>query len=296
MSLPDFLIVGAAKCGTTSLFDQLSRHPDVFTSIVKEPGFFISQNHLSSIRNWKDYQSLFKGKKDKIAGEASVSYLYDSKSPELIIEKLGNEVKIVIIMRNPIEMAFSLWKHRRRELNEDLDFFDAIQAWEKRSMDTDFTEKNIAYEWNYIGRAQFYEQVKRYLDRFKNVRIFFFEEYMADPIRSFRELCEFLGINKELDVELELKNKAFYPKYGFLQKLLIKRMPTKELLKKILPIEFLMKIKLTLEKANRNEVNQLRLSQEERKKLIPYFHEDVEKLSRLLNKDLKRIWTDFDLS
>jgi hypothetical protein len=295
MGLPNFLIVGAAKCGTTSLFDQINKHKEVFTPKIKEPGFLIPQNQHSSIDSLSEYQKLFNGsEKYKRAGEASVTYLYDSASPGLIKDLLGEDVKIIIILRNQIEMAYSLWKHRQREQKEELDFFQAIEKWSDRSRDEAFLKSSIAYDWNYIGRAQFYPQVKRYLDNFKYVKIVFFEDYVKSNALVFQEICQFLGIDDSVQIEPEMSNKAFKPKSKGLQKLLSHRLPVKDILKRILPHGLLAQLKSKIEELNKMETEKENLSQESRKFLIPYFQKDVQALSTLLKRDLKSIWKDFE--
>ncbi len=293
-NLPNFLIVGAAKSGTTSLFDQLCRHPDVFKPYIKEPGYFIPLNQYSSINSWDDYKNIFKGaEKFKAKGEASVTYLYDENSPELIKEKLGDEVRILIILRNPIDMSYSLWQHRKRDLKEDLDFFEALKLRDSNNPNSIYV-KSIEYDWDYLNRAKYYKQVKRYIDHFKNVKILIFEEYVKNINTQFKEVCEFLDINPNINVELESKNKAYQPRFPFVQKILTYPLFFKEILKKILPHNFLIGLKSKVENLNKVETENLKLDAKDRIRLAPMFYEDVENLSNLVGKDFKAYWSDFN--
>ncbi len=294
INLPNFLIVGAAKSGTTSLFDQLCRHPEVFEPYIKEPGFFIPLNQYSSISNWKDYQKIFKGAEDsKAIGEASVTYLFDPKSPELIKDKLGEDVKILIILRNPIDMSHSLWLHRKRDMKEDLSFFDALEKRDTYKNDRETNSNTIEYDWDYLNRAKFYEQVKRYTDHFKNVKVLIFENYVKNVDEEFPRICEYLGINSNVKIDLQAKNTAYKPKFSLIQKLLTYQLSFKDTLKKFLPHSWLVKLKSSVESLNQEEINKEALSPEERLKLVPLFAEDVKSLSVLLNIDLGEYWKDF---
>ena len=184
--LPNFLIVGAQKSGTTSLHIYLKEHPEVFMpEKLKEPKFFVSpifkkitsnqplytkvMNH--SIFKWKDYLKLFeKIQKEKAIGESTTAYLYYYKvAIELIKEYLG-DIKIIISLRNPIDRAFSAYLHLRRENFENISFEEALKK--------ENTRKGLnwipLYYFTSIGF--YYHQVKAYLDNFDRVKIVLFDD------------------------------------------------------------------------------------------------------------------------
>ena len=118
--MPNFLIVGAAKSGTTSLYRYLSQHPDIFMPKWKELSFFINAPHgpLHQVKKPVYYQRVFSKVQNQSAiGEASTSYLYDTSAPELILSQLGS-IKIIIILRNPVDMSYSLYNHQVRREGE----------------------------------------------------------------------------------------------------------------------------------------------------------------------------------
>lgn len=122
MKLPTFLIVGAAKCGTTSLYEYLRQHPEVFMPRRKEPNFFAGPSHGNRTTE-AEYRALFADATSaKAVGEASVAYLYDPGSPRRIFEYLGPETRIVIMLRNPVDMVHALWGHMVRAGGEKLSF------------------------------------------------------------------------------------------------------------------------------------------------------------------------------
>ena len=112
-NLPNFFIVGAAKSGTTSLAEYLKQHPEIFMSEFKEPHYFLPEGAMASnyYGTWDNYMSLFKDvRNEKAIGEASTGYLYYPESARMIINRIP-DAKIIISLRNPVEMAFSLYQH-----------------------------------------------------------------------------------------------------------------------------------------------------------------------------------------
>lgn len=293
MEHPKFIIIGAAKCGTTSLFDQLSRHPEVFTPTVKEPGFFSEKNYLLSIRTEAEYLDLFKGAdKFKSSGEATVLYMAEPHAPELIRKHLGNDVRIIAILRNPIDMAYSLWKHRRREVKEEMTFFEAIEKWPQRKIDTEFNQKNVAIDWDYIGRSHFFKQLKRY-EGFRHFKVLIFEDYVRNYKEQFVDVCRFLGISEDYMIAFESANTSFSPRSKSLQKMLTHQSKFKEALKKIIPVKQLMPLKTYVESLNKSDDDTPPLSSADRKRIMELLREDVSSLEKFLDRDLGQYWKDF---
>jgi hypothetical protein len=216
---PSFFIVGAARSGTTSLYCWLKQHPDVFLPEEKEPSYFC---HTYGIRDWAKYLSLFEAGKNKTAiGEASTSYLTSPESAEWIRKELSN-VRIIILLRNPLERAFSLYNWMVMHGYEWLPTFEiAIQEEDNRFSDLCFRKENPQYFWNYMYyRSGLYcTQVKRYLDVFGRdaVRIFFFEDLRARPHQVYEEVCELLAISTEFVPSFAPQNPSHAPRYINLQ-------------------------------------------------------------------------------
>jgi hypothetical protein len=158
-NLPNFLIVGAAKSGTSALHNYLNQHPDVFMPSynteginIKEPQFFVKQMVMNRIHSgvwdWESYKDLFKQAQNYQAiGEASVFYLYYfEEAIKNIKQYLTNEVKIIIILRNPINRAFSAHQHVSRSIKENLSFEDAISLEEKRLMNNETLTPMVMYK------------------------------------------------------------------------------------------------------------------------------------------------------
>src|SRR3712207_6354190 len=131
MTMPNFLIIGAMKSGTTALYYYLEQHPEIYMSPVKEPNFFSSQeqeNAADAVTDIGTYQHLFRGVSgEKAIGEASHSYLYEPGAAAEIRRYLP-EAKLIAILRNPIDRAYSHFLHMVRSGTEPLDdFAQALQ-------------------------------------------------------------------------------------------------------------------------------------------------------------------------
>ena len=245
--MPNFLIVGAAKSGTTSLYSYLNQHPDIFMPKWKELSFFIGDpaGPIHKVKKPEFYHKVFSKVTHQAAvGEASTIYLYDESTPKRIKEILGT-IKIIIVLRNPVDMAYSLYNHQVRKEGETLKNFEAaLEAEANRIRDPVFRKKCYGWHANYYyyHRGLYYEQVKRYLDTFgnENVIIFLFEELVDDSVRVAQKVFRFLNVEDTFEPEIKVYNPAgeiftipkFWEDAGLLQKT-ISFILSKNLIKKI---------------------------------------------------------------
>jgi hypothetical protein len=211
--MPNFLIVGAAKAGTTSLYEYLRQHPDIFMPEWKELSFFIGDpcGPLHKVRKPAYYYKVFAGvKQHKAIGEASTSYLYDRAAPDIIKAKLG-QVKILIILRDPVAMSYSLYNHQSRKEGETItDFEAALTAEGKRLNDPAFKKKCYGWHANYYyyQRGLYYEQVQRYLDTFgkDHVKIILFDDLAKDAVGVVQEAFRFLDVDDTFVPDIKVHN------------------------------------------------------------------------------------------
>ena len=137
IKIPNFFILGAGRCGSTTLYSMLSQHPQVFMPKIKEPSFFCS--YFQVVKDPVSYFNLFDPTNNEIAiGEASHVYLSNPESAKVIHALIPN-AKFILIFRNPTERAYSLYQWARRAKLESIESFEeAIEAEESRYTDKDF--------------------------------------------------------------------------------------------------------------------------------------------------------------
>ena len=176
--LPNFLIVGAARSGTTSLFHYLEKHPDIFVPKNKEPSYFTFFENKPSftlgrpanfVTERQEYLKLFEsGGEHLVRGEASTPYLYFHEPTIVNILKHYKNLskpKIIIILRNPVDRAYSQYMMNVRDLNEDLSFEKALKVEGNRMAN------NAHFDYFYINRGYYYLQTKAYLEKFRDVKV-----------------------------------------------------------------------------------------------------------------------------
>ncbi len=214
MCSPDFFIVGAPKAGTTSLYYYLKQHPEVFFPDIKEPNFFSASEILEQnlyydteiIADLRDYQELYRDSVGiKLSGDASVSYLFYPLVPRRIKEMVPN-AKIIIMLRNPIERAYSHYLMDKKLGYVNAGFEDIVA----RRLAHRFQD---LYYQQYVKLGQYCDQVERYLKTFgeKQVYIILSEDFAKDARSCLRQACLFLGISSECEVDLERHNVFGFP-------------------------------------------------------------------------------------
>jgi hypothetical protein len=188
--------VGAARSGTTSLYEYLGSVPGVYIAPIKEPHYFapsISEDNRVAkfvTHDTSQYLSLYQGVKNESAiGEASASYLWDVESPKAIHDVVP-DARIIIILRDPIERAFSHYLMSVHQRQETLPFYDAMQNDYRRS------DKGYFASHLYVDLGLYSEQVKRHLDTFgpEHVKILMFEDFIKDTQAAVNDVLQFLGL------------------------------------------------------------------------------------------------------
>ena len=309
-SLPSFFIVGAPKTGTTSLHHYLGQHPEIYMSPVKEPCYFASEvrlEHFSRefeshaistgrrlskyldgpmawgdpggiVSNWEDYLKLFKNVAgERAIGEASVCYLW-SPTAAANIRSQFPEAKILMILRDPAERAFSQYMQYAANGLVRRSFREQIEC----------SARNTHHEFNplypFLEYGQYYAQVKTYLDLFPraNVRIYLYEEAWSDPARFLKSIFEFLDVDPEFQADISRRSLQARTPRALTGQYLLRKSGITPRLKNLLPKTVREGIRRTLFKSNGSP----RMDALDRKYLCDYYRDDVEKLSVLLDRDL----------
>lgn len=282
---PDFFIVGAPKAGTSSLYNYLSQHPNIFLSEPKEPHFFHNRRSPGSPvlgeKNLEEYLRLFEGVPDNVrAGEASTSYLYSANAAREIRE-VSPDAKIMMILRNPVDRAYSHYWNHVRDGNEHLSFEQALWDEEERI-------KNRRWCGSYyVAGGRYAEQVARYLDVFGRdaVKVYLFEDLKRDARGVCWEAFTFLGINPDIPVDTrEAYNRSGPPRSALLSALSY-RLSKNELFAKALPVTLRHAAKEWLLKRNVRPAPTM--DPKIRIRLQDTYREDILRLEALIGRDLK---------
>lgn len=300
MTLPNFLIIGAAKSGTTSIARYLQSHPEVFmaglSAQIQEPAFF-SVPEAGGIIDPAAYEMLFApAVGEKIRGEKSVAYIFDPGSSERITAALGMDVKMLAILRNPIDMIWSLWRFLRREGTEDLSFKDALAAEPERLNQGIRSRVNGSWTGNfaYVARACYAEQLKPYWERFgpERIRVYLFEEFFEPGLPLYPDLCRFLEIDDTHKPLQRRHNPGGELRSRWLHTALKQPGTWKEPLKLFLPRPLRERLSHAILRWNRAGRARKRETIPERSafSLRERLYEENRKLETLLKRDLSSIW------
>lgn len=214
MTLPNFLIIGAQKAGTTTLYRLLSSHPDIFMPSMKEPGFFIrgfpdpvrfqmlrrpdDGRHAEPVGSrgggcytLEEYTALFEpGVAFPLRGEASTPYLPSPYAAKRIAELLP-DARLIVLLRDPVQRAFSAYNYNLSRGQEPARTFADAIASELRGERDDWV-----YGWRYLYSGRYAEHLRRYLEVFprEQLEVYRFEALRADAGAVFAEACRFLGV------------------------------------------------------------------------------------------------------
>lgn len=289
--LPDFLIIGAAKSGTTSLYHYLKSHPDVCMPDWKEPAFF-ADNLAGGVSSLEEYRALFADCGDvRRVGEASVSYMADPETPARMLDTLGPDVRLVAILRNPVNMAFSNWSYQHLRGVETLGFEEALDAEASRLAHPE-SVNGWVQDVAYFQRASYAEQLKRFLDVFgkDRLQVYVFEEFFSDGLPQYADLCRYLDVDDTHVPEARVHNAGGTIRSSWLRKALDTRMAWKEPLKMVIPQKCRDAITGALRRFNRVRKPVPPMAAEARAGLEQRFAPGVRELEGILERDLSEVW------
>jgi hypothetical protein len=308
--LPNFFLVGAPKAGTTSLYHYLAQHPEIYMSPIKEPCHFSAEirpeNFSDEMRagvqaafeeqrkylqgpmteqrsgsvgmDWDDYVKLFMNVKTETAvGEASIKYLWSKTAAASIRGKIPH-AKILMVLRDPVNRAFS-------------DYLEAVTAGALRCPFREYVESCLSSEggkisllWPILETGLYYESVKRYLNQFprESIRILLYDDYRAEPASVLAEVFRFLGVDSGFKPDLSKRhNEPRVPRFIYLNRFFNKRSALNGFAT-LCPSA----LKPLLRKLWVQPRDRIAVSPSDREFLLSYYRDDIGKLARLLNRDL----------
>ena len=285
-----FLGLGGSKCATTEIASILMTSPEIHIPEVKEIYYFNKYNpvypnrkNLKYSRSYEWYHSNF-DKLNLITGEISPIYL-TSKSAPKAIRDYNDKMKLFVVLRDPVDRAYSQWKfERQRGIEFGTDFVQSLQLGEDK----------------YVHESLYCQAIKRYLEYFKKeqIHIIFFEDYIENQKVEIQKLLSFLGVINKRDVSYpktivnkgkEIRYPGLIALVGLLRKIYIVYLPeiVRHFLREISIGIFIRKVE-SISLTERKNSTQSRLSEKERSLAMHYFIEDINNLEVLLNVDLEK--------
>lgn len=296
--MPTFIVIGAAKSGTTALHRYLKQHPEIYMSTPKELRFFPFEDRPPNFcgpRDREDMQTVVKtieeyrthfteGAHYPARGEASPIYLYYPRTAERIRHHLP-DVKLIAILRQPADRAYSQYLMKRRDGLEPLNFVEALAAEEQRM------SNGWSHHWHFRRRGFYAAQLKRYFDLFKReqFKIYLYDDYVADPVGLMQDIFRFLNVDDSFVPDMSVRhNESKLPRSRALQVFLTEPRGVKNFFKTFIPARWSRRIGDGLRRQN---VTKPPLAPEVRRRLTEVYREDIKELQDMLGRDLSH-WLD----
>lgn len=303
LARPNFFIVGAPKCGTTALSEYLRDHPAIFITDPKEPNFFDPEFHYYSGRDPNsvdDYLRFYDDASEAhlAIGESSVWYLYSTEAARRIAA-FDARSRIIIMVRNPIELVHSLHSQLLYTMDEDIRDFETawdLQGVRRKGERIPKTCRQPAF-LQYGAIASFDAQIERYYDQFpaEQILTILFDDFRSDTAACYRNVLEFLGVPDDQRSTFEQINENRTHRSRLVSRF-TQRPP-----RLILALNDFIKARLgierhglleTLRSANRQPVARAPMSAETRCRLAEYFAADINKLEERLGRNLQHWVSD----
>ena len=297
MALPEFFIIGAPKAGTTALHAALARHPGLYLSPVKEPKFFLGDGgpptrlggpgDAHSAREWvwrrDDYEALFDGAPPgTLRGESTPFYLYDPAAHDRI-QALVPEAKLIVVVRDPIDRAYSNWMHLWSDGLEPIpDFAAACRA------EHDRIAAGWGLFWHYRRLGLYGEQLEHLLERFprSQVHVLRYRELVDEPETTLDRIGAFLGIDAAASIEVRGENTRPFVRAGLKTSVLAPVVRTGAAVGRHLPPQVWRRVSAPLLWAlHANGGPRPALDPRTRRALLDDYRDDVDRLSAITGED-----------
>ncbi len=298
MALPDFLVVGAPKAGSTAVHQALVQHPELFLSTPKEPKYFLtgatppSRAHqrgpgdAHSAREWiwrrEHYERLFDAAPPgTMRGESTPFYLWD-KAAHVRIRQMVPNVKLIAIIRDPVDRAYSNWTHLWCDgLETEADFVTACRKEPER------IAAGYAPFWRYLELGKYGEQFEHLFRVFarEQVHVLRYKDLVDEPAKSIDSICEFLGVTPGMVDSIPHSNPSGWADAGAVNAMLRATVRGGAAAGALLPPRVWRRAHAPLIRAlRRNETDRPHLQVEQRRELVGHFREDIGLLEQLLGQ------------
>jgi hypothetical protein len=298
MTMPNFLVIGAAKSGTDALCNYLGHHPDVYMCPNREPNFFVAEGQDNvpyrgpGDRAWLEpamwtstlerYQSLFSGvTREHAIGEGTADYLYSEDAPARI-QRYIPEAKLIAVLRNPVDRAYSAYSMLLGSGREPITTFSEALAAENERR-----RQNWEPIWHYVKMGFYASQLKRYYQVFDptQVRVVLYDDLDARPGDVLRDLFGFLGVDAGFTLDTSTRhNVSLVPRNRTVHALAVGHFLPRTALKALIPGR--VRRSLQHRVVERNLVRPPPVEPEIRHQLVEVYRSDIIELGAILGRDL----------
>ncbi len=295
---PTFIVFGASRSGTTGLYTYLKQHPEIFMSPAKETNFFAYEGETlncagpgadyinNSVTRLEDYEALFAdGGGYRARGEASPLYLYVQGTAARIRARLP-DVKLIAILRNPIDQAYSHFLYARRQMLEPLEDFEAALDAEQSRVEAGWQPM-----FHYARFPRYAEQLKTFYDAFprEQIQIHLYEDFEERPIEVMKSVFQFIGVDDTFAPDVDYRpNAGGVPRNKAFQDLIMKPTPASKLFS-IIPVDIRRRV--------RDAISGWNMTKEAcppgaRRRLKNALSDEIEALGPMIGRDLSRWLAD----
>jgi len=292
---PNTFIIGAPKAGTTSMSAMLNQHPDVYFSPIKEPSYY-SRDIISledpRFQRFDDYLQLFSkvcSRKHKIIAEGSTQIMYSIQGIKEILSRVSNP-KFIVMLRNPLDAAVSFYMHLLKSKYPDPEgcFEEAWNSIEARKRTTGgpYGKNEIYYRYDEAFLyGKYLTKVISLVNR-ENVHVILYDDFLKDPLLSYKKLLNFLGINDGFQVKVLKSNKAGIRRSGAFVSILSRFCSLSYNIRHKVGLTNLGVFETLTIRRGKNIESYRAISENCRSRMKQHFFPDIEKLERLINMDL----------
>ena len=294
--LPNFFILGAAKAGTTSLYELLQQHPDIHLSFDKEPMYFSRDDYFSRGADW--YANTYFPDSASFArrGEATPHYLYwaEKVAPRIRATYADAPPKFIAILRHPVQRAHSWYWNMVLEGQESLSFPDALRAEDERLREHRAElESKGSMRYGYARGGRYLSQLRTYMNVFpaERMHVLLLEDLQQDQAAALVKICSFLGVRTDFKFKTVSSNRAAAPRSRNLQQAIRRPSAGRDLLKQLIPFRVRHRAKTALLRMNRKDFDPPDIEEEAHRYLHACFSSELADLAGLIQRDLSH-WID----
>lgn len=290
IGLPNLFIPGFAKAGTTALASALKSHPDVYVPFAKEPQFFSSD--LLWREGVREYvERHFKGaERFPVRVDATPHYLFYAKAAQRIAETIPEkDQRFIVMMRDPVARAYSLYWNMRYEGHEHLAFEDALEAEEERARRSGvLVAERGTLRFQYVASGLYAQQLDKWIVELPRARFLYLlmEDLESDPSSVIREVCEFIGLGPSAPLVVTRRNESASPRSTSLQTWIRSPTPVLRQLRHVFPAAWRSRIVAMLLRLNRRPTSYAPMRPDTERALRARFREDLKRLEVITGRDL----------